>query len=249
MMSFEEDDEFTLPSRTRKANQHAEDAPAQPIARVFKSKREKLGHRLKRVRIARDLSLRETASKVGVSPTYLSRVENCLDPSPPTEKTLRALADVLGDNFDELMQLAGRVPEDVEKLIKADPDMPVMLRRAREQNVTGAEFLEWLETKKKGSVGVAPKTGPQPTPTTSCGTCGLVSENLKCPQCAGRRNRDHVERTRTAVRAFKAALETMAPDNEYRELRKDLVALTWPGYVQDLEAAVAARLESKGKGR
>ena len=54
-------------------------------------KREKLGHRLKRVRIARDLSLRETANKVGVSPTYLSRVENCLDPSPPTEKTLRAL--------------------------------------------------------------------------------------------------------------------------------------------------------------
>ena len=47
-------------------------------------------------------------------------------------------------------RFAGRVPEDVEKLIKADPDMPVMLRRAREQNVTGAEFLEWLETKKKG---------------------------------------------------------------------------------------------------
>lgn len=110
-------------------------------------KREKLGHRLKRVRIARDLSLRETATKVGVSPTYLSRVENCLDPSPPTEKTLRALAEALGDNVDELMQLAGRVPEDVEKLIKADPDMPVMLRRAREQNVTGAEFLKWLETR------------------------------------------------------------------------------------------------------
>ena len=121
-----------------------------PGGQAMSAKREKIGHRLKRVRIARDLSLRETASKVGVSPTYLSRVENCLDPSPPTEKTLRALADVLGDNFDELMQLAGRVPEDVEKLIKADPDMPVMLRRAREQNVTGAEFLEWLETKKKG---------------------------------------------------------------------------------------------------
>jgi transcriptional regulator with XRE-family HTH domain len=115
-------------------------------------KREKLGHRLKRVRIARDLSLRETATKVGVSPTYLSRVENCLYPSPPTEKTLRALAEVLGDNLDELMQLAGRVPEDVEKLINADPDMPVMLRRAREQNVTGAEFLKWLETKKRGVI-------------------------------------------------------------------------------------------------
>ncbi|MBK8172845.1 MAG: hypothetical protein IPK60_21255 [Sandaracinaceae bacterium] len=82
--------------------------------------------------------------------TYLSRVENCLDPSPPTEKTLRALAEVLGDSFDELMQLAGRVPEDVEKLIKGDPDMPVMLRRAREQNVTGAEFLEWLGDQEEG---------------------------------------------------------------------------------------------------
>lgn len=114
------------------------------------AKREKLGHRLKRVRLARDLSLRETATKVGVSPTYLSRIENCLDPSPPTEKTLRALAGVLEDNLDELMQLAGRVPEDVEQLIKADPDMPTMLRRAREQNVTGADFLEWLKTKNKG---------------------------------------------------------------------------------------------------
>ena len=55
------------------------------------AKREKLGHRLKRVRIARDLSLRETASKVGVSPTYLSRVENCLDPSPPTENSKTGL--------------------------------------------------------------------------------------------------------------------------------------------------------------
>ncbi len=114
------------------------------------AKREKLGHRLKRVRIARDLSLRETAQKVGVSPTYLSRVENCLDPSPPTEKTLRALAEALDENLDELMQLAGRVPEDVEKLIKADPQMPVMLRRAREQNVSAADVLAWLDSKKKG---------------------------------------------------------------------------------------------------
>ena len=58
--------------------------------------------------------------------------------TPPAEDVIRKLATLLNDNFDELMQLAGRVPEDVEKLIKADPDMPVMLRRAREQNVTGA---------------------------------------------------------------------------------------------------------------
>ena len=114
------------------------------------AKREKLGHRLKRVRIARDLSLRETAAKVGVSPTYLSRVENCLDPSPPTEKTLRALADVLGDNFDELMQLAGRVPEDVEKVIKGDPSMPAFLRTAKEQKLSGDDLMKLIEAQKKG---------------------------------------------------------------------------------------------------
>jgi len=112
------------------------------------AKREKLGHRLKRVRIARDLSLRETAAKVGVSPTYLSRVENCLDPSPPTEKTLRALADVLGDDFDELMQLAGRVPQDVASVIKRDPRMPEFLRRAHQERLTGDELIRMLEERK-----------------------------------------------------------------------------------------------------
>jgi len=111
-------------------------------------KREKLGPRLKRVRQERGLSLRELAKKIDVSATYLSRVENCLESSTPTEKTIRALADALGDAFDELMQLAGRVPEDVEKLIKADPQMPMMLRRAREQNVSAADMLEWLKKKK-----------------------------------------------------------------------------------------------------
>jgi len=111
---------------------------------------ENLGERIRRKRKERKLGLRETAVKVGISSTYLSRIETMDEASPPAEDVIRRLSDLLGDDFDELMQLAGRVPEDVEKMIKADPDMPVMLRRAREQNVTGAEFLEWLESKKKG---------------------------------------------------------------------------------------------------
>lgn len=112
--------------------------------------KERLGERIRRKRAEQKLGLRETATKVGISPTYLSRIETMDEKTPPAEDVIQKLATLLNDDFDELMQLAGRVPEDVEKLIKADPDMPVMLRRAREQNVTGAEFLEWLETKKKG---------------------------------------------------------------------------------------------------
>ncbi len=112
--------------------------------------KERLGERIRRKRAEHKLGLRETATKVGISPTYLSRIETMDEKTPPAEDVIRKLATLLNDDFDELMQLAGRVPEDVEKLIKADPDMPVMLRRAREQNVTGAEFLEWLESKKTG---------------------------------------------------------------------------------------------------
>jgi len=54
-------------------------------------KREKLGERIKRIRQARELGLRETAAKVGISSTYLSRIENCQDPTPPKEKVIRTL--------------------------------------------------------------------------------------------------------------------------------------------------------------
>lgn len=106
---------------------------------------ETLGDRLKRVRSSRGLGLRATASKAGISATYLSRVENNLETSPPSEEKIRALADVLQDNFDDLMQLAGRVPLEVTELIKADSNMPAFLRRAREKNMTAEELMKLLE--------------------------------------------------------------------------------------------------------
>lgn len=107
--------------------------------------RETLGDRLKRVRSSRGLGLRATANKVGISATYLSRVENNQETSPPSEEKIRALADVLEDNFDELMQLAGRVSTEVSDLIKADSNMPAFLRRAREKNLSAEELMKLLE--------------------------------------------------------------------------------------------------------
>lgn len=108
---------------------------------------EKLGDRLKRTRSERGLKLRETAIKVGISPTYLSRVENNQETSPPSEEKIRALADVLQDNFDELMQLAGRVPSEVSDLIKADLGMPAFLRRARDKNYSAEDLMKLLDKK------------------------------------------------------------------------------------------------------
>lgn len=106
---------------------------------------ENLGDRLKRVRSSRGLGLRATANLVGISATYLSRVENNLETSPPSEEKIRSLANVLQDDFDELMQLAGRVPSEVTDLIKSDSNMPAFLRRAREQNLTAEKLMKMLE--------------------------------------------------------------------------------------------------------
>jgi HTH-type transcriptional regulator, competence development regulator len=108
---------------------------------------EALGDRLKRIRLARGLGLRGTANLVGVSPTYLSRVENNLE--APTEEKIQKLAEVLGDSFDELMQLAGKVPADVADVIKADSGMPAFLRRAREENLTAEKLLKILDERKE----------------------------------------------------------------------------------------------------
>lgn len=112
--------------------------------------KELLGGRIRRKRAEQKLGLRETATKVGISPTYLSRIETMDEKTPPAEDVIRKLATLLKDDFDELMQLAGRVPEDVEKVIKTDPSMPAFLRTAKEHKLSGDDLMKLLPEKKKG---------------------------------------------------------------------------------------------------
>ncbi len=112
-------------------------------ARLCRYKKERLGERIRRKRAEHKLGLRETATKVGISPTYLSRIET--KKTPPAEDVIRKLATLLNDDFDELMQLAGRVPEDVERVIKGDPSMPAFLRTAKEQKLSGDDIMKLIE--------------------------------------------------------------------------------------------------------
>jgi HTH-type transcriptional regulator, competence development regulator len=71
-------------------------------------------------RTTKGFSLRKFAELVGVSPTYLSQVEqgNC---DPPTAERVRRMAEILGDNVDELTALAGRIPDDLPRLLQKHP--------------------------------------------------------------------------------------------------------------------------------
>jgi HTH-type transcriptional regulator, competence development regulator len=105
------------------------------------SKRQTFGQRLRERRVAKKLSLRKFAELVGVSPTYLSQVEQD-NVMPPTADRVKRMADLLGENADEMIALAGRVPEDLLEIIQRRPTaIPELLREA---NGLSAEQLRAL---------------------------------------------------------------------------------------------------------
>ncbi len=95
------------------------------------SRSNQFGKVLREKRMAKGISLRKFAERVGVSATYLSQVEqgNVL---PPTADRVQRMAEMLGENPDELIALAGRVPEDLPAIIHEEPtEIPQLLREAR----------------------------------------------------------------------------------------------------------------------
>lgn len=78
------------------------------------------GAALRLFRMERGLGLREVARLIGVSGSYLSRVENGHDP-PPAPDRLAALADVLGIDRALLIELAGQVGPEITSYIHRVP--------------------------------------------------------------------------------------------------------------------------------
>src|SRR6516225_6914016 len=93
--------------------------------------RKGFGALVRREREAKDIGLREMAKKIGVSPTYLSKVERDEFP-PPAEDKVRKIAGIIGQDADELLALAGRVASDLTDIIRERPrEMADFLRAAK----------------------------------------------------------------------------------------------------------------------
>lgn len=90
------------------------------------------GAMIRRRRLDKKLSLRKFADMVGVSPTYLSQIEQGKVERPPTAERIRVMAELLDENPDQWIALAGRLPDDLTEIIKKEPEMmPALLRAAR----------------------------------------------------------------------------------------------------------------------
>ena len=112
---------------------------------------QRFGERIRKARKEKGLGLRATARDVGISATFLSRIESGKEDAVPREEVIRKLAEVLDDDFDELMALAGRVSQAVKNHVREDPQMPEFLRQVRERNIPAEELLEMLRKKKEGN--------------------------------------------------------------------------------------------------
>lgn len=91
---------------------------------------EKFGAFIRARREAKEIGLREMAKMIGVSPTYVSKVERDEFP-PPAEDKIRLIAVVIGCDVDELLARAGKVASDLSDIIKRNPvQVAALLRTA-----------------------------------------------------------------------------------------------------------------------
>lgn len=123
--------------------------------------REEFGKRVRRLREAKKVtdpsfSLRRFAQAVGISATFLSRVENGEAPPPKAENVMR-MAALLGDDPDELLALAGKVDPELPLIIREQPRaMADLLRTARDEGFTEEELdgiTKELKARRHGEGG------------------------------------------------------------------------------------------------
>lgn len=92
--------------------------------------RRRFGELVRQKRLAKGLSLRRFAQLVGVSPTYVSQVEQG-NFDPPTAERAERMAVILGESADALIALAGRMPHDLSGIICERPlELAAFLRES-----------------------------------------------------------------------------------------------------------------------
>jgi transcriptional regulator with XRE-family HTH domain len=110
-------------------------------------RKKRFGDILREKRLAKGFSLRKFAELVGVSPTYLSQVEQGNVDSPTAER-VKCMAELLGENSDGWIALAGRVPDDLSEIIQQEPtEIPELLREAN--GLTGDQLRLLREQARK----------------------------------------------------------------------------------------------------
>lgn len=98
----------------------------------------RFGERVRELRKAKGYSLRDLGPQVGVGFTYLSKVESGkLDFGDyPSSALIQRLAEALDADADELLLLAGRIPDSIADRIREQPDVFRILAKCNAEKLT-----------------------------------------------------------------------------------------------------------------
>lgn len=110
------------------------------------------GKTLKENRHKAGMGLREFAGRIGISPGYLSDLEN-EKVAPPSEKLILDMARTLGIEKDELLRAADKVDPEVSEYVAHEPRAADFLRMAKEQNFDNGDWEKLSQLAKLAGLG------------------------------------------------------------------------------------------------
>jgi len=110
--------------------------------KILKMSRE-FGEMINGLRVKKGYGLRQFAGMVGISPTYLSRMERGTDPPPTAEKIVK-IAQALKTDPNQLLALAEKLPREFKEVFTKNQiytkRVPEFLRLAKEKNLTDNDW-------------------------------------------------------------------------------------------------------------
>ena len=74
----------------------------------------------------RGYSIRKVAGRVGIEPSYLSKIERG-EQAPPSEKTITSLAEELALDRDVLLARADKISSDLKEAIIKKPESQMLM--------------------------------------------------------------------------------------------------------------------------
>ena len=103
------------------------DKISQPNYIYYMKMKKNFGNIVRELREKKGLGIKRLAPDIGVSYTYLSKIEN--DKTKPSEEFIEKIADYFEYEKEELLIRSGRLPKDIIDIIKENPKDAIDLLR------------------------------------------------------------------------------------------------------------------------
>lgn len=107
----------------------------------------KFGETVRKLRMAQNKGLRETAGLINISPAYLSRIERGKE-SPPKPEIIKKMALVLAADPDVLFRLASTTDPAIRDYINEKPELLELIRLVVNYNLSSKQISAIIEAVK-----------------------------------------------------------------------------------------------------